>query len=305
MFYIRVIDRDSSEPVEGVVVRLRERTAPYTIGAEGMSGEDGLVYLEVPEGTWWLSGYMVGRGFPAHLDIEVTADMDPTMGWELSSWDLNPAPGAPNDAALCRLYGVVCDPSGVGVPAEGIQVSPIWPRKYRGRLVVSGTTHRADNAGQFRFELVRGGVYSTMLQGMEHRFHVPDLPTAPLAEVMLPEVASAVWDAEQPGLAEVSLAVGDSVILSPQVTLTSGDVVPFTWGDTLAEEALTAWVTVTILSGEAVIQRSLGARSLELTGVAAGVAILRIDRRSDAPSGVPGVGTTGAGRYLLTVTVGG
>lgn len=303
MFHIRVIDQSSSDPVPDVIVRLLDPENLAEVAHQATTGENGVAYLSAEVGDWWLFLAKRGYAFPSDYTIQVEEGMSPDEGWTVEGEDLNRAPTPPSDARLCVLYGQVYDGGTLEVPSYGMSVQPIWPKKFRRGVLVSGAMLSADRNGRVSHQVIRDGVYSFMVDGEARRVHIPDAGAAELSEVLYPEPQTVFWSSSGPDVAELDLAAGAAHVLTPRLNLSSGDTVPFTWGDTREVEGLDRWVRAVVISGSDLIDVSLGKTSLEIVARAAGIAIVRMVPVSENPLSVPEAYGTYLDAEQLVITV--
>lgn len=131
----------------------------------------------------------------------------------LTTGGLRPLPGAEIRFVLCAQY----PDTGVG----GINY-PANPSVVRNNIIISEHKGIADRDGFVQVALVRGGIYFAHVYGAEHPIeiaeivYIPDKPSHPLEDVLLPYVKSVT-----PEETSLSLNVGDSSFV--EVTAVSSD----------------------------------------------------------------------------------
>lgn len=299
MIYIQVVDLISREGVADVVVRLLTDDTPPLVAAEGVSGEDGRALVDIAEGTYELRLFKAGYRGPLRSFIDVPADPDPSMVWTGEVEDMNAHP-QPTDAALCRVTGAVVDGSSAWAGGGTYFFRPVYPRVFRGLLVQHEVSARVGANGRADVSLIRGGVYAVDRgDGQITYVLVPQHATANLADLLFPEPDRVEWEADEPGTSALSVAEGSTAEIHPEVILTSGQSVPFTWPHDRTEEGVATWVALAVDDTSVARVRWESGGVLLVVGVAPGVTYLRA---ADLPSRVHSR-LPGAVGSALTITV--
>jgi hypothetical protein len=224
-FFITDDTKPTGIPLEGAIVRVFSLDGE-TFVTQGTTDEDGELVLELEDDTtYWVRFFKVSYEFPTRLTIEV--DSSQGNEFDVVGTDLMEHPPSANEF-LCRASGYVR--SGDWAPEPGIKMTFMLtgkPRIVAGQIMVGGDIiTESDETGWIEIELVQGGSYDVIVQGLEDsiiRVQVPEKQACSITELIWPYVQSLEY-----GSPSLSLAVGSTATISASVTLSSGVQTPFT-----------------------------------------------------------------------------
>lgn len=221
---------DNTKPtgaaLEDVTVRVFSEDGE-TFVTQGTTDEDGELVLELTdETTYWVRFFKVGYQFASKLTVDVDSS-ESSNTFDVEGTDLLEYPPSTNEY-LCRASGYVRGAD--WAPRAGLRMTFMLtgePRVVADQVMVSSDLiTESDDDGWIEVELVQGGTYDVIVQGMDdevQRVQVPELQAISITHLIWPYTQTLEY-----GSSSVTVAVDEEEEVSATVTLSSGVTTPFT-----------------------------------------------------------------------------
>lgn len=271
--HCRTAPFDGGSPVNDVSVSVHPSGggAALATGTTGLApNQSGSVSLGVlAEGTYEIH---ITPALPATLQEGSLQEIE-VSGVDTNVFDIlvdTSGLESASDSHFCRCSGTFKDPYGVPVSYLRIHFTEAaLPQliHYSGEdvnhaVIPKTATLATDTSGFVSVDLLRGHTYNVYMEGYENilrTVEIPDLPAAPLPDVIFPTVASIEYTHPVNGLLDsstpsVTMTVGETVTLQTESVHRSGVRVDGLVGVSLnIDEIPIELATVTLRSSELVI----------------------------------------------------
>lgn len=273
--YVLNKGRAGNPPIEGVVVRIYNE-AGTEIASQQVTDSLGHAGFMLPAGVTYqvrLAKFGASLPNPGYIEVE---DAPALNSFDLFGEILD-RPIA-DDARFCRCSGYFG--TAWNEPARGLIIHFIprfRPFVLEGRGLFTERARKVSDAnGYVEIDLVRSGQYEITIAGMEditRIIHIPDLAGCNLPDVLLEVIDTVILSP----LGPFALAVGEDLVLTPQVFTSSGRLLDgaalddVTWGTDNPRVAAVVGATPTTIT-----LRGLSAGSANLTVGRQNLSIVRI-----------------------------
>ena len=282
---------DNSDPtgdtaIAGAQVRVYSESGD-TFVTLGTTGSDGEVTFDLPDDTYWVRFFKTGFSFPSRQSA--TIDAAETNIFDISGDNLEELPPSAADG-ICRVSGYLVGAGGEPLPGASLEftLNADYRRISVNRLVVSSKiTSKTNKEGYFEIELLQGGMYDALIQGMEDSVvpvKVPEVQAVRITELLWPYAARV-----EPSAAAVSLSVGSTVEVPVTVVTSSYLETPYEYfEDKLRTIRAASWVRASS-SDTDVVSVTLVKDSLRVTGLSAGSATVTFSEIGNREKRLPSI----------------
>lgn len=295
-------DQIPANALEDVVVRVFSEDG-LTFVTQGLTDADGELVLELDEATYWARFFKLGYQFESRLTVEVDAGASSNT-FDVEAVDLTILPPS-TVPSLCKASGYVRGPD--LAPKAGIRLVFSLtgkPRIVAGQvMVVQDLITVSDEDGWVEVELVRGGVYDCVVDGMDDsvfRVVVPDRTSVALTELVWPYIASLTYSIDDVTVDEVEVAAGESTTVTATTQLSSGVTTPYELDDGTTRSTA-SWIHLDI-ADPTVASFTLSDDVLTITGIAAGTTEITAEVVPDIETERIPVPTRSLATLTVTVT---
>ena len=257
------------EPLEDVIIRVYSQDGSTFI-TEVQTDATGEVTFDLPDmTTYWVRFFKPGYRFPTRAQIQVNSSL-PNNSFDILATDLVESATSPY-AGLCRISGVVVDPSGTPAPGVSMRFEMTQdgnPRVYHDRPIIPQTVFvRSLDDGYVEFDLIQGGLYEVNYEGIvgydyegfTREVLVPSEQGLGLADLIWPYVLSATFSPDT-----LTLASGETQSVPFSVIMSN--LVPFPMYLVETKVDPFAFVRVTNDGGGSTFRWDTGNQALVVTG---------------------------------------
>jgi len=297
-----VVSDDAIPPntLESVVVRVFSEDGE-TFVTEGETDEGGELVLELEDTTtYWVRFFKIGYRFDSQRTVDVDSGAASNT-FDVEAIDLTVLPPS-TVPELCRVSGYL---RGADLaPKKGLRVTFSLtgkPRVVAGEvMVVQDVMAVSDKNGWMEVELVRGGVYDCVIDGMDDsvaRVVVPDRTSVKLTELIFPYIYGLTYEVDGDEVDAVEIAVDETLDVTATVQLSSGVETPYELDDGTEREAGN-FVQITV-EDPSIASAVLSGSTLTLVGIAAGTTTVT----AEIADGVETERTPEPTRSLTTLTI--
>jgi len=226
----------SQTPLENVVIRVYSQDGSTFI-TEVETDVAGEVVFDLPDlTTYWVRFFKPGYRFPMKAMIQVNSTA-PNNAFDVQGTNLVEAATSPY-SGLCRVSGVIVDPSGTPVPGASLRfmTTPAGnPRVYHDRAIIPyDVKARSIEEGYIELDLIQGGLYEVTFEGVvgadyggfTKELRVPNTTGVGLSDLIWPYIVSAEFASPT-----LSLAAGQSTTIGFDVVLSSQALLPLVYID--------------------------------------------------------------------------
>ena len=174
-------------PLQSVTVRLYNQAGDVFV-TQLITGSDGIVATDVPDGTYWVRFYKQGYYFPSKLLIVV--DNTETNEWIITGSDLTELPPSRADG-ICRVSGYIIDAQGAPSYLPIITFMAPVDKRIMGRNIIG--TEKAitqpNKDGYVEIELIQDLIYNVTMASISDeviKVKVPKKQACNITDLLYP-----------------------------------------------------------------------------------------------------------------------